>query len=218
MTSSDTAWNDDPLLSPPVARLEREVAELRRQLAAAVPRLPQEQLGRFVTSQDISNDARYRVLIELSPQIVWMSDPNGMITYVNQYWFDLTGFTLEETRGDGWTRALHADDVHKTYDQWHDVVTKGTPWENEFRVRRASDGQYRWYVTRGLPIRNEAGEITSWMGVSLDIHDRKVAKENLAVADERLRLAVEAANIGAWTTTYKRVKLNGHRELKRFLV
>ncbi len=94
MNSSDTAGDDDPLLLTPVALLEREVAELRRQLAAFVPHSPEEQMGQFVTPQDISNDARYRVLIELSPQIVWMSDPNGMITYVNQYWFDLTGLTL----------------------------------------------------------------------------------------------------------------------------
>ena len=198
MNTSDTAGDDDPLLPTQVARLEREVAELRRQLGAFVPHSPGEQLGRFVTSQDISNDARYRVLIELSPQIVWMSDPDGMITYVNQYWFDLTGLTLEETRGDGWIRVLHGDDVDRAHDQWHEIVTKGTPWESEFRVRRASDGQYRWYVSRGLPIRNEAGEITSWMGVSIDIHDRKVAKEDLAEIDERLRLAVEAANIGTW--------------------
>lgn len=64
--------------------------------------------------QEIYNEASYRALIELSPQIVWISDAHGMITYTNQYWFDLTGLNLEETRNSGWTHVIHADDVEKT--------------------------------------------------------------------------------------------------------
>jgi PAS domain S-box-containing protein len=197
MHGSDTGTNNDPLLLTPVARLEQEVAELRRQLAMFIPRSSGEPSD-HTKQQEIYNEASYRALIELSPQIVWISDAAGMITYTNQYWFDLTGLNLEETRNSGWTHVIHADDVEKTYREWHEVVAKGIPWESEFRIRRACDGQYRWYASRGLPLRDESRQIVRWMGIALDIHDRKIATEHMAVTDERLRLAVEAANIGAW--------------------
>jgi len=196
MRMSDTAAHDDPLLRAPVAYLEREVAELRRQLTTLILQSPELNLSE--APQETQREARYRALIELSPQIVWISDANGATTYINQYWVDLTGLTLEKTVNGGWIRALHPDDAEKACREWHETVPHGLPWEVEFRIRRASDNQYRWFVNCGLPVRDVSGKISSWMGIAVDIHDRKIASEHLAVTDERLRLAVEAGNIGAW--------------------
>jgi two-component system cell cycle sensor histidine kinase/response regulator CckA len=196
MRISDTAADGGPLLRTPVAQLEREVAELRRQIGTLILRSP--ELNPSEARQESQSEACYRALIELSPQIVWLSDANGCTTYINQYWSDLTGFTLEQTLNSGWIRALYPEDVEKTCREWHEAVPRGLPWESEFRIHRASDNQYRWFFNRGVPVRDAAGQISSWMGIAVDIHDRKIAAEHLAVADERLRLSVEAANIGAW--------------------
>lgn len=201
MRTPDSAEDDDPLLRTPAAQLEREVAELRRQLSTLVlqsPELSSPDGQKEPVPREISNEASYRALIELSPQIVWIADAHGLTTYTNQYWFDLTGLTLEQTLDDGWTRVLHPDDAEKTFQEWQAAVPYGMPWETEFRIRRASDGQYRWYASRALPLRDSSGQVFRWMGIALDIHDRKVATEHLAVTDERLRLAVAAANIGTW--------------------
>jgi two-component system cell cycle sensor histidine kinase/response regulator CckA len=195
MQNPDSADND-LLLREPVAQLEREVAELRRQLTMLIPQFP--ELNQTDEHHELYREAGYRALIELSPQVVWIADANGMATYANQYWYDLTGMTLEKTLSGGWTRVIHPDDVKRIYPEWQRAAIQGTPWECEFRIRRISDGQYRWYASRGLPLRNADGRVTRWMGVALDIHDRKIAAERVAEADERLRLAVDAANIGAW--------------------
>jgi PAS domain S-box-containing protein len=194
MRISDTAADDDPLLETPVARLEREVAELRRQITTLTQHTP----ALNPQETETQTDAHYRMLIELSPQVVWISDANGIATFVNRYWMDLTGLSLEQTRNGGWTRALHPDDAERAYKAWREMVRRGQPWETEFRIRRASDEQYRWYVSHGIPLRDASGNVSKWMGIAVDIHDRKLATEHLAITDERLRLAVEAANIGAW--------------------
>lgn len=188
---------NDPILQAPVAQLEREVAELRRQLTMFLPQLPSQQLHPSDEHPELYSETQYRALIELSPQVVWISDAKGLATYANQYWFDLTGLTLEQTLSGGWTKVIHPEDAEKIYPRWQQAALEGKPWECEFRIR-ASDGQYRWYASRGLPLKDSSGQIAKWIGVALDIHERKVAMERLAEADERLRLAVEAANIGAW--------------------
>ncbi|HEX4603205.1 MAG TPA: PAS domain-containing protein [Candidatus Angelobacter sp.] len=198
MRPPDPDSGKDSTLQAPVAQLEREVAELRRQLATLMPQPPGQQFPLSEAQQVFHSEAGYRALIELFPQVVWISDPEGRATYANQYWYELTGFTLEQTLNGGWTRAIHPDDAERTYIEWQKVAARGTPWECEYRLRRASDGQYRWHACRAVALRDASGSIARWIGIALDIHDRKTAMELLAEADERLRLAVEAANIGAW--------------------
>lgn len=190
------AADNNPLSEEAVARLKEEIAELRSQVAALSER---KQTASPQSGQaDPLNDVAYPALVENFPQIVWIADANGVGLYVNQYWTELTGLPVEEARHGGWRGVLHPDDAERTYQAWQDTVQSGLPWENEFRIRRAKDGQYHWYVSHGIPLRDESGQITKWMGIAVNIHDHKVATEHLAVTDARLRLAVEAANIGTW--------------------
>src|SRR5260221_2950047 len=130
-----------------VAALEREIAELRQQLATlsaqASDHLPLTPSGK---EELFDSEARYRALIELSPQVVWMTDANGNPTYTNRYWHEYSGFTSEETSGTGWGSALHSEDGEKTFQGWLEAVAQGVPYETEPRVRRESDGQYRWHL------------------------------------------------------------------------
>jgi PAS domain S-box-containing protein len=177
--------------------LERENAELRQQLAALSAQAP---YGPLLTTSDealFESEARYRALIELSPQVVWMTDAQGNPTYTNRYWHELSGFTARETSGSGWTSAIHPEDSGKMYQGWMEAVAQGVPYETEARIRRESDDQYRWHLIRGMPVRNASGEIVKWIGNAVDVHDRRLASAAIVEAEEQLRFTMEAAGIGS---------------------
>jgi PAS domain S-box-containing protein len=182
-----------------VRRLEREVADLRRQLTM----LYSQASDRFVTAptselEFFYSEARYRALIELSPQVVWMTDHDGNNKYCNRYWYEYSGMTAEESAGVGWATALHPGDRDRIAAHWQEALAKGIGYETELRFRRASDGQYRWHHCRVLPLKDGGGKITKWQGVALDIHESKVAAAAIAEANERTELAVESAAAGTW--------------------
>jgi two-component system, cell cycle sensor histidine kinase and response regulator CckA len=176
--------------------LERENAELRQQMVTLLSqvsgRVPFEPAGLFF------GEARYRALIELSPQAIWMADAAGNVVYTNRFWHQYSGLNYQQTMKEGSLSVVHPEDIEHTVINWRTSVQQGTPFENEARFRRASDGQYRWQLTRALPLKNEKGQVLKWVGISIDIHDRKMAAAALAESDERVRIAVEAAGMGTW--------------------
>jgi PAS domain S-box-containing protein len=135
-------------------------------------------------------EAYYQTLIELSPQIVWMTNADGTATtYCNKYWYEYSGLTLEQIAGTGWRVVLHPEDQDRTISVWYQAVAAGRPFTIEYRLRRASDGAYRWHLAKGLPVRDENGAVANWMGIAVDIHDSKQAQIELAEKSECLRLA-----------------------------
>ena len=176
--------------------LQRENAELRQQmvqlLSQSSDRVPFEPAGLFY------GEARYRALIELSPQVIWMADAAGNVTYTNSFWHQYSGLNYQQMMKEGGISVVHHEDAERTVGEWRKAVREGTPFDNEARVRRASDGQYRWQLTRALPLKNENGHVLKWVGISIDIHDRKMATTAMAESDERVRIAVEAAGMGTW--------------------
>ena len=185
--------------SEQVARLEREVAELRRQLAMVYSQASDRLVIAAPNEQEFFySEARYRALIELSPQAVWITDPGGKNTYCNRYWYEFSGLTVEQTDGLGWTEALHPDDRARIGSEWHAAMAKGVAYEIELRFRRAGDGAYRWHLCRGLPLKDANGQVTKWLGVGVDIHDRKVAAASIVQATERMLMAVDSAEAGTW--------------------
>jgi PAS domain S-box-containing protein len=133
------------------------------------------------------SEEQYRALVEVSPQIVWTARADGFITFCNQFWLDYAGLTMEESRGTGWTQAIHPEHRQKVGQAWLDAGQTGN-WEIEILFRRA-DGEYRWHMARGLAIRDEAGKIARWIGVAVDIHERQM----LAIEHERLLRAEKDA-------------------------
>jgi len=161
---------------------------MKRGKFAPAPRAPRKREARPPSAS--FPEAYYQTLIELCPQIVWMTNADGTATtYCNKYWYDYSGLTLEQIAGNGWRVILHPDDQAPCLAVWYAAVASGRPFTTEYRLRRASDGEYRWHLAKGLPVMDENSAVVSWMGIAVDIHDDKMAQFELAEKSERLRLA-----------------------------
>src|SRR5712692_2682338 len=88
------------------------------------------------------------------------------------------GLGLQELQGEGWQSMLHPDDRERVLKAWHESVANGTPYEQEER-HRGADGRYRWFLSRGVPLRDDEGRILRWYGTNTDIEDRKQTEEEL---------------------------------------
>ena len=130
-----------------------------------------------------ASEMRYRSLVEVSPQVVWFADADGAVTYCNAYWYDYTGLTVGETGETSWMGVIHPDYREATHAAWLSAASNGRPYEVEFPLRRA-DGEYRWFLSRAHPVRDGDGGLRSWIGTSLDIHERKVAEERFQALTE----------------------------------
>ena len=142
-----------------------------------------------------ASELRYRSLVEVSPQIVWFADAEGTVTYCNAYWYDYTGLPRGETGERSWMSVIHPDQREPTRAAWLAAAGTAQPYEVEFLLQRA-DGQYRWFLSRARPVRDAGGVVKSWIGTTIDIHDRRKAEGDLAKAREQLSLAVEATGTG----------------------
>ncbi len=119
-----------------------------------------------------------RFIMDSMPQKIFTARPNGDIDYFNPQWTEFTGMSFEQMTDSGWTRFVHPDDVDEKTQHWRHAFDTGEPFQSEHRFRRA-DGEYRWHFSRALPMRDETGRITLWVGSSTDVHDIKQAEAAL---------------------------------------
>jgi two-component system sensor histidine kinase/response regulator len=132
-----------------------------------------------------------RELADAMPQMIWTTDPDGLLNYHNQRWTDYTGMSLRENEGQGWTRVLHPDDVDRCNETWSHALDTGEKYEIKYRLKRASDGEYRWHLGRASSVRDEDGRIVKWFGTCTDIDDHKRAEEALEIARNELERRVQ---------------------------
>ena len=123
-----------------------------------------------------ASEERFRNLANAVPDIVWIADPDGNITFANDRWYQFCGITPERNASEWPELVLHPDDRERCIAEWTRALREGTEYEIEVRNRR-HDGEYRWFLTRASPIRDAEGRITAWFGSTTDIHDRKQAEE-----------------------------------------
>ncbi len=131
---------------------------------------------------------------EAIPIIVWRTDPQGLADYHNASWYEYTGLTVEQSRGTGWTSAIHPDDQSIAQERWVAAVHDGADYEVEFRML-GRDGVYRWFLVRGRPLPALDGSNAAWFGTCTDIDAQKRATETLAGAMQRAHLLAEAETI-----------------------
>ena len=123
------------------------------------------------------------------PQLVWSATAEGRRDYLNARWHEFTGAT-PETDPERWAEFLHPDDRDAAYGCWSNAVASGRPFEAEYRVRRAADGQYRWFLDRGQAMHDDGGRIIRWFGTCTDIDEHRRREGVLAfLADAGRALA-----------------------------
>jgi PAS domain S-box-containing protein len=170
------------------ARLRRADGEYRRVLLRAVPL--RDQRGTIVqwygAADDIEEwkraeekvrqgDHERRALTDTIPALLWTTLPDGSSDFNNQRWLEYTGLSAEQAAGWGYIDVIHPEDYERRTPKWSAAFAAGEPMEDEARLRRA-DGQYRWFLHRAVPLRDEGGKILKWVGTSTDIEDLKRAE------------------------------------------
>jgi PAS domain S-box-containing protein len=134
-------------------------------------------LHRWRVHQLKSQEKRLREAVETIPAMTFTTSSDGSNTFVNKRWTEYTGLSVEKTSGAGWQRAIYAEDLARTAEKWRVSVATGQLFEDEARYRRATDGEYRWFLVRGVPLRDQRGRIVKWYGTLTDIEDRKRAEQ-----------------------------------------
>jgi PAS domain S-box-containing protein len=131
------------------------------------------------------NEDRLRLVIETIPTMAWSLLPDGAVDFVNQRWLEYTGLSVAEALAES-KRIVHPEDLPSALEKWAPHMAAGQAHEDEMRLRRA-DGEYRWFLVRTVPLRDEQGNIVKWYGTSTDIEDRQRAEERSRQAAEELQ-------------------------------
>ncbi|MGX7741661.1 PAS domain S-box protein [Rhodopseudomonas parapalustris] len=155
----------------------------------------------------ISSERQFRMLANSIPQLAWIADSVGSVFWYNDRWYDYTGTTLEQMRGWGWTAVHHPDHVERVKTRIQHSWDSGEEWEDTFPLR-GKDGNYRWFLSRAKPLRDESGNVWRWFGTNTDIteqrqHEQQIqllmgeinhrAKNMLAVVQALVRRTADSA-------------------------
>jgi hypothetical protein len=143
------------------------------------------------------SDRQFRTFVDFLPQLAWMTDASGWTEFYNRRWYEYTGTTFAQMEGWGWISVHDPHDLPRSLRIFRDALDSGQPWEDEFRLRRSSDGMLRWHLSRAMPLRDARGRIVRWLGTNTDIHDQKLAADESSrrlASEEQLRREAEAAS------------------------
>ncbi|EFH80793.1 ATP-binding protein [Ktedonobacter racemifer] len=137
-------------------------------------------------------------LIDSIPQLVWTARPDGLHDYANRRWLDYVGLTFEQVHRDIWAYLpfLHPEDQEGNRMHWEYALDTGTLFEYEQRIKQCQTGEYRWFLTRAEPLRNEADQIVKWVGTSTDIEEQKRIEDVLREGQERADALMQSKIIG----------------------
>ncbi len=131
------------------------------------------------------SEERFRTLADNMSQLAWMADAEGSITWFNKRWYNYTGTTAEETRRGGWQHVIHPEHLKRVMKRLRHSFESGAVWEDTFPLRR-SEGHYRWFLSRALPIRDANGRVARWFGTSTDIDEQLQTEQELRRANQDL--------------------------------
>lgn len=174
-----------PTLVPKARRLI-ETAKISEERKHQLEKVNHELEGLYTQIADAlqQSEQRYGQLAEALPLLVWTSQPEGTLSYVNRQWFDYTGTAIEQIQSDGWYSVIHPHDMHICREEWQQSLQTGTTYERECRLKTAQ-GSYRWYLVRALPVLNHDGQVSTWVGTATDIEEQKQIQEELRQSEQR---------------------------------
>jgi diguanylate cyclase (GGDEF)-like protein/PAS domain S-box-containing protein len=161
----------------PHARNEQVLLRNGEELANHIEAL-QDNSGDLREGALSASEQRFRQLADTMPYIVWSAKPTGEIDYGNRTIIDYAGLRGIDRIAEEWVELLHPDDVERTLSRWAESVRSGDIFSFEYRLLRA-DKTYRWHLAKGMPIRDDNGNVVKWYGTTMDIHDMKLAHEEI---------------------------------------
>jgi PAS domain S-box-containing protein len=157
-------------------RLSRLVPAVQRALDGARDRAARKRAEGALRR----TETELRDIIEAIPAIAFTAQPDGSSVWTNRQWVEFAGLSVEETLGSGWQSAIHPDDLIEHATKWRHSMASGERFESEAR-HRSAEGEYRWFLARAVPLRDERGRIVKWYGILTDITERRRAEERLRV-------------------------------------
>ena len=119
-----------------------------------------------------NSEEKFKRLAELSPQIIWTAKTDGRVDYFNERWYEFTGYD-KSLANENWHSILHPDDAESTLKTWKHAVETGSDYNIEYRFKDRNTNDYRWFLGKALPFKNDEGAITQWFGTCTDINDQK---------------------------------------------
>lgn len=143
------------------------------------------------------SETRFRELADNISQFAWTADAKGWIYWYNKRWHDYAGTTLEDMQGWGWQKVHHPEHVDRVVQRIRQSFETGTPWEDTFPLR-SKDGTYRWFLSRALPIRNEAGDVVRWFGTNTDVTEQIEAEKALRESERQFHTLADSIPQLVW--------------------
>lgn len=178
--------------------METEIFRRAQQIQEVNEQLRTELEARQIVEAALrAGEERFRTLANNISQLAWMADEQGSIFWYNQRWFEYSGTTLADMEGWGWQKVHHPDHVQRVVDKIRHCFQTGAVWEDTFPLR-GRDGNYRWFLSRAVPIHNEQGKVFRWFGTNTDVTEQRETEDELRKNREQLA----AANKELETFTY----------------
>ena len=164
------------------------------------------------------SEQRFRTVADAAPVLIWMSGVDKLCTFFNKRWFEFTGRSPEQEMGNGWADGVHPEDLDRCFDTYTEAFDARKPFVMQYRLRR-NDGDYRWISDNGVPRYDANGTFAGYIGSCVDVTDLLRQQKALDEFEERVALAAEAAQLGAWEldTTSNRIWVSAKvRQLFQF--
>ncbi len=146
-------------------------------------------LHRGTEAEAARRQREFRTLANSISQLAWMADQEGSVFWYNDRWYEFTGTTLDEMQGAGWEKVLHPDVFGRVVERIKVAVATGEPWEDTFPLR-SKTGEYRWFLSRALPIFDANGRVARWFGTSTDITEQRELEKALRERRDELERTV----------------------------
>ncbi len=143
------------------------------------------------------NEVRFHRLAQAMPQIVFITDPSGRVTFISDQWQEVTGQPMRAALRGGWAKFIHPEDHQQALESMQRMRLAEIEVQHEHRLL-CRDGVYRWRLVRAVPNRNGDGPVTSWYGTSTDVDDLKTAESRLKAQADLLSLASRLSNVSGW--------------------